>query len=159
MKTIKIATEFSIKYASIDGKQWDNKTQCKQYEQLLADPSPLKELCFYDDDGKRIDIFALHDIPMSVYLVLTHDIPQYNAKVIKEIINNPRSDETSFNLPTKKGIWYNDWSNAYNGSFGGNGWTKCLSIDEIQHEIYMCKQKINMYQQKIEFYSKIGVDI
>jgi hypothetical protein len=123
--------------------------ECEQYEELLADPSPLKDLSFFNSDGNPIDVFQLKDIPAFSYLVLTNDIKRYHQTVVKAIIGNPHDCVTSsYSLPAKQGIWYNDWSNAYNGAYGLNGWVKQPSIKSLQCEI-------NNYQRKIQLFQKM----
>lgn len=147
MEVIKIPIEFETRYVSNDGKKWKYQKQCEQYEQLLADPSPLRELSFYDAKGKPLDVFALKDIPAFSYLVLKNDIERYDPEVVKAIIGYGYNSEESFRLPTTKGIWYNDWSNAYNGSYGFNGWVQCDTIDTLQLTIEECQNKIKLFQQ------------
>ena len=147
MEIVKIPIEFATQYISNDGKKWKYQEQCEQYEQLLADPSPLRELSFYDGEGKSLDIFALKDIPAFSYLVLKNDIERYDHEVVKTIVGCWHNSEESFRLPTTKGIWYNDWSNAYNGGYGFNGWVQCDTIDTLRSKIEECQNKIKLFQQ------------
>ena len=147
MKVIKIPIEFDTRYVSCDGKEWRTERQCEQYERLLADPSPLRELSFYDSEGKPLDIFALKNIPAFAYLVLKNDIERYDPDVVKTIIGYQLRTDSSFCLPTTKGIWYNDWSNAYNGAYGSNGWMQCDSINSLQIKIESCQKKIKLFEQ------------
>jgi hypothetical protein len=148
MKIVKVPIEFEEKYISIDGKTWGARHQCEQYEELLADNSILKDLPFYDEKGNRLDIFALKQIPAFSYLVLNQDIKNYDSEVIRIILNGRGSNEY-FQLPSTKGIWYNNWTNAYNGSYGFNGWEKCLTIEQLNN-------KIKSYQRQIELFEKIS---
>ena len=147
MEIVKIPIEFATQYISNDGKKWKYQEQCEQYEQLLADPSPLRELSFYDGEGKSLDIFALKDIPAFSYLVLKNDIEHYDPEVVKTVVGCWHSSEESFRLPTTKGIWYNDWTNAYNGGYGFNGWVQCDTIDTLRSKIEECQNKIKLFQQ------------
>lgn len=147
MEIIKIPVEYKTYYVANDGKKWRYQKQCEQYEQLLADPSPLRELSFYDDEGKPLDVFALKDIPDFSYLVLRNDIEDYDPEVVKDIIGYQYYSEQSYHLPTTKGIWYNDWSNAYSGGYGSNGWKQCDTIDALLLKIEECQNKIKFFQQ------------
>ncbi len=147
MEIVKIPIEFETHYIANDGKKWKCQKQCEQYEQLLADPSPLRNLSFYDSEGKPLDIFALKDIPAFSYLVLKNDIERYDHEVVKAIVGCWYNSSESYCLPTTKGIWYNDWSHAYEGSYGFNGWVRCDSIDTLQHKIESCQNKIKFFQQ------------
>jgi hypothetical protein len=149
MEVIKTPAYYETSYRSIDGKIWQTEQQCLQYEALLADPSPLKNLAFYNGEGAPIDIFALKEIPAFVYLLIKEESEvKYDPLVIKTLIGAIGSVDASYNLPILKGLWFNDWSNAYNGGYGFNGWERCDSIDSLQ-------QQIASYQRRIELYKKI----
>lgn len=147
MKIIKVPVRFETRYISNDGTEWQSQEQCEQYEQLLADDSPLRELSFYDSEGKPLDIFALKEIPAFSYLVLKNDIEHYDPEVVKTIIGYWTNANASFCLPTTEGVWYNDWSNAYNGGYGFNGWVCCDTIEDLQLTIEKCQNKIKFLQQ------------
>ena len=122
MKVEKIATQYKTRYIAEDGTPWETEKLCRQYEELLEDSSPLKALNFFNNKGEPIDIFAIGEIPCFCYLVLTDKIENYYWQVIKAIIGNQDNDEISYDLPTSEGIWYNDWSEAFSGGYGRNGW-------------------------------------
>lgn len=144
----KIPVEFEKRYIANDGKVWQTQIECEQYEELLADPSVLKDLSFFDGDGNPIDIFQSKEIPAFSYLVLTNNIKRYRPAVVKAIVGNSYGcDISSYTLPTEQGIWYNDWTNAYNGGYGSNGWVKQPSIEALQREINSCQRKIELFQK------------
>lgn len=144
----KIATQFETRYVADDGKVWQTERQCQQYEELLNDPSPLKALSFFDHKGEPIDVFALHEIPYFAYLVLDHEIQRYDEVVVKAILGASYGAEQSYALPTREGIWYNDWSQAYSGGYGFNGWREQSSIQTLEN-------RIKAYQEEIKFLKKI----
>jgi hypothetical protein len=146
MEIIKVPIEFKEKFISIDGKTWNTRRQCEQYEELLVDNSILKDLPFYDKQGNRLDIFALKEIPDFCYLVLTQDIKNYDGEVIRMIIGGSGSG-AYFRLPNTQGIWYNNWANAYNGRYGDNGWEKCLTIEQLHNEIKSCQEQIKFFEK------------
>ena len=144
----KVPVEFETRYIANDGKMWQTQTECEQYEELLADPSPLKDLSFFDNDGNPINIFQLKEIPAFSYLVLTNDIKRYRPTVVKAIVGSFHGcDMSSYTLPTEQGIWYNDWTNAYNGAHGSNGWVRQPSIKSLQCTINSCQKKIEKFQK------------
>lgn len=145
----KVPVEFETRYIANDGKVWQTRIECEQYEELLADPSPLRDLSFFDSNGNPIDIFQMKEIPAFSYLVLTNGIKRYRPAVVKAIVGvSYGNDMSSYDLPTEQGIWYNDWTNAYNGGYGSNGWVKQPNIEALQ-------RKINNYQRKIELFQKM----
>lgn len=147
MRIEKIATEYETRYISDDGKEWKAKWLCQQYEELLKDPTPLKTLKFFDSEGEPIDVFALKEIPCFSYLVITEDIANYDSSVVKAIIGSQEYSETSYNLPTFKGVYYNDWSEAFNGGYGRNGWVEEDSIEWLERRIKSCQNKINILKK------------
>lgn len=148
MKIQKVPISYATKYISVDGKEWDTERQCLQYEALLTDLSPLKNLSFYDSEGTPIDIFALKEIPPFVYLLVKEDSEvKYDPFVIKIILGAIGNYDASYTLPTRKGLWFNDWSNAYNGGYGFNGWELCESINSLQLQIASCQRKIELYKK------------
>ena len=148
MRVKKMPVEFEERYIANDGKVWRTKIECEQYEELLADPSPLKDLSFFDNEGNPIDIFQLKHIPALSHLVLTNGIKRYLPTVVKAIVGDPYGcDTSSYSLPTEQGIWYNDWSNACNGAHGSNGWVRQPSIESLQNEINGCQKKIKLFQK------------
>ena len=150
MKIEKIPVEYEEQYVSEDGKIWKTRWECEQYEELLADPTPLHELSFFDCKGNPIDIFQLKNIPAFSYLVLHQNFKSYSPKVVNAIIGaGCYSNDESFRLPTTEGVWYNDWSNAYNGAHGSNGWMREPSINELQRKIKHCQEKIEKFQKMI----------
>ena len=148
MRVEKIPVEFETRYIANDGKVWQTQIECEQYEELLADPSPLRDLSFFDSNGNPIDIFQMKEIPAFSYLVLTNDFKRYQPTVVKAIVGEPHGcDTSSYTLPTKRGIWHNDWTNAYNGAYGFNGWVEQPSIASLQCEINSCQRKIKLFQK------------
>lgn len=148
MKIEKVPVQYETTYVAIDGKQWSTERQCLQYEALLNDPSPLKKLSFFNGKAEPIDIFAQHRIPDFAYLVIKEPLQEYDWRVVAKIIGDRNPHEASYTLPTKKGVWYNDWSNAYNGGYGFNGWRKQESVATLE-------RKIKLYQDEIDFLKKI----
>lgn len=143
----KIATQYETYYIANDGREWRCESWCKQYEELLADPSPIKNLKFFDGEGEPIDVFARGKIPCFCYLVLTDTLKDYHWSVIKAIIGDRDNDEASYHLPTSKGVWYNNWSNAFNGGYGYNGWEQENSIEYLENKIKSCQNKIKLLEK------------
>lgn len=150
MKIERIATQYETRYMAKDGTQWEAEWLCRQYEELLENPSPLKDLKFFNDKGDPIDVFALGQIPCFCYLVLTQRIEHYSWSVVKSIIGNKENDEASYHLPTSEGVWYNDWSNAYNGRYGSNGWVQVDSVEYLESKIKSCQNKIKLIEKMLK---------
>ena len=149
MTTERIATQYETRYIAKDGTEWKADWLCEQYEDLLDNPAPIKALKFFNGEGEPIDVFALGEIPHFCYLVLTKPIKNYHWSVIKAIIGSKDNNETSYGLPTSQGIWHNDWTNAYSGGYGFNGWKR-------ENDIEYLENKIKSYQNKIKFLKKLS---
>lgn len=146
MREEKVATRYETVYIAKDNTRWYDKKQCKQYEELLENPAPLKSLKFFSSKGNPIDVFALGEIPCSCYLVIEKEIKKYHWSVVKEIIGSKDNVKFSYDLPTSKGIYFN--INAYGDFFGSSGWKEQESIEYLEN-------KIKSYQDKIELLKKI----
>ena len=150
MKVEKVIREYDEIYIAEDGTRWSSEQLCKQYEELLKDPSPIKSLEFFDSKGNPIDIFALGEIPKFSYLYIAKNRTKYyDWFVIKAIIGKKDNDIESYDLPMSKGFYYNDWSEALNGSRGFNGWKR------IEETIKSLENKIKGHQDRIDFLKKI----
>ena len=148
MKVEKIVKEYETIYIAENGTEFDTERRCKEYEELLKDPSPLKALKFFDSKGNPLDVFALGDIPCFSYLVIEdNEIKKYHWTVIKAIIGSKNNDENSYDLPFSKGVYLNDWTAAYEGSYGRNGWKLQESIEHLEYRIESCKNKIELLKK------------
>ena len=151
MKVEKVIREYDEIYIAEDGTRWSSEQLCKDYEELLKDPFPIKSLKFFDSKGDPIDVFALGKIPKFSYLVITEDeIKYYHWLVVLTIIGEKDYNAYhSYNLPIFHGVYYNDWSNELNGNRGFNGWKR------VGETIESLENKIKGYQDRIEFLKKI----
>ena len=136
-------------FISFDGKEWAWRHECQQYEELKSKQNPLENHHFFDRDGNPFDIFNFGDIPPFVYVVVTKTGKPYFPNVIKELLGvKYKSSDESYCLPFKEGIWYNDWSNAYNGASGNNGWTLC--------DITQTQKLAERYKNEVELLTSIA---
>jgi hypothetical protein len=151
MRIEKIATDYETRYISNDEKVWETQLACEQYEKLLIDTTPLKNLSFFNSRGEPIDIFELKEIPHFAYLIIKKSIEEYLPEVVQAIIgNSDRYQEPSYELPHEEGIWENDWTSAYSGGRGHNGWVKQPSINKLQEQIKNCQDKIKFFEKLIK---------
>lgn len=157
MRIEKIPVDFEERFIAEDGTVWKFYRECEQYEELLADPSPLRNLFFFDNSGNPIDVFELKEIPISSYLVLSNPIKKYAPKVVQAILKTQRyvSDTDAYALPTDEGIWFNDWSNALNGCYGSNGWKRVSTIKEMENAIENYQKKIKLLQKMLDKMPKV----
>ena len=149
MKVEKIVREYDEVYIAEDGVKWYSENLCKDYEELLKDPSPIKSLKFFDSKGDPIDVFALGEIPKFSYLFIAENRTKYyHWSVVKAIIGKEDNDTDSYDLPCLKGIYYNDWSEAFNGGRGSNGWRRIEeSIESLEDKIKRCQKGIELLKK------------
>ena len=149
MKVEKVIREYDEVYIAEDGSRWSSEKLCKQYEELLKDPSPIKSLKFFDNKGNPIDVFALREIPKFSYLFIAENRTKYyDWFVIKAIIGKKDNDTESYDLPMSKGIYYNDWFEALNGGRGFNGWRRIEeTIESLEYQIKCCQDKIKLLKK------------
>ena len=149
MKVEKIVREYDEVYIAEDGTKWYSENLCKDYEELLKDPSPIKSLKFFDSKGDPIDVFALGEIPKFSYLFIAENRNKYyHWSVVKTIIGKQDNDTDSYDLPLLQGIYYNDWSEAFNGGRGFNGWRRIEeSIESLEDKIKRCQKGIELLKK------------
>lgn len=147
MKIEKVPVQYETTYVAVDGTQWRTERQCLQYEALLKDPSPIRELSFFDSYAEPLDVFAEHRIPDFAYLCIKQPIQEYDWRVVAKIIGDTNPHEATYTLPKYRGVWHNDWSNAYSGGYGFNGWREQESIDTLEHKIMFCQEKIDFLKK------------
>lgn len=147
MKIEKRPIMYKNVYIANDGIIWDRECQCTQYESLLKDATPLKNLKFFDNKGNFIDIFKEKDIPHFSYLIITKDIEKYDGEVIQYLITGKKGDNASYELPNATGLWYNDWTEAYSGGNGYNGWVEAEDIANLKNTISDCQKQLAVYQK------------
>lgn len=141
---------YKTAYIAEDGVAWEKENQCIQYEDLLKDLSPLKNLKFFDSKGNPIDVFAEKDIPHFSYLMITKDTERYDGEVIQYLITGKKGDNVSYELPNAIGLYYNDWTEAYSGGYGRNGWIEPKSSADLEYIISECQKQIAIYQKIYE---------
>lgn len=137
-------------YIANDGIIWDKESQCTQYEELLKDLTPLKDLKFFDSKGNLIDIFKEKNIPPFSYLMITKDTERYDREVIQYLVTGKKGDNVSYELPNAIGLYYNDWTEAYSGGYGSNGWVESKSTADLEYIISECQRQIAIYQKIYE---------
>ena len=95
-----------IIYEAFDGTQFDNEFECEDYEWKLNHEESLKDLIFYDKDGKVMtDSKLSEDVYSKVMKIVV--LSNYGVQALKDI-----ADYTGFlcyNVVNEVGIWV--WNN------------------------------------------------
>lgn len=147
MRIEMLPVEYQTFYIAEDGTEWKTEKQCEQYESLLADPSPLKELRFFSCRGERIDIFALGCIPDYCYIHIPNEgIPDFDGEVIRIILGGKEKSDR-YNLPYRAGVWYNDFPSRNSSGWGIMCWKKIDSLFTLKENIRVCQEKIELLEK------------
>lgn len=134
-------------FVANDGREFDNEYECKVYEQFA--PQSVydvvsKYVSFYDDEV--VEAFKRNEIPQFAYLLVKERIPKEVIKYCDLITryeeNLPNIGVWQGNVPT---LFYNDYSNAYNGSFADNGWKRIGNYHDIEEKIKQYENFKNMF--------------
>ena len=95
-----------IIYEAFDGTQFDNEFECEDYEWKLNHEESLKDLIFYDKDGKVMTDSKLSEDVYSKVMKI-EVLSNYGVQALKDI-----ADYTGFlcyDVVNEVGIWV--WNN------------------------------------------------
>lgn len=136
----RIPCEWKEEY-SVNGVTFDSYHEAESYQNLLNNPNILTKLEFVSHKGEKLvanDFLRAKDIPEFCYLKVKEDLPFaiYITSFLYFVNNNQKlwtfNSEINNKLPSKKGIYYNNYSNAYNGGYGRNGFEKIATLEELE---------------------------
>lgn len=131
------------------------------YNDLLKNPEVLEKVKIVDADGNKIPLSTLTDhFPYSCYLEITENLPfTIYVESLFTYLNNHRkfllNKEYNTSLPREKGFYFNNYSNAYNGAFGSNGFEKLKSLEYLEEEKRVIEAKIEQLKKVSKFFGKI----
>lgn len=126
-----ITTE--ITYIADDGKTFRRKKDCEIYEKYapLSIYDIIKDYCIIEEED--IEDFKNNITPHFSYIVVTKKIPDDKVYYCELLCTDGVPNLTLKNQePT---LFYNDYSNAYAGGYGANGWVEKGSKKDIQNKI------------------------
>lgn len=128
----KIITETEIVYKAIDGKEFGYKYECEEYEYFLEHKEDIlsKIIFFTEKDGVFTQI-AIDDLGWFDYCYLTDDVyVKYHKYFDWDTKYGDKLKD--FNDLKYMGIYKRDYSNAYNGGYGFNGWKYVGTLKQIK---------------------------
>lgn len=82
--------------------------------------------------------------------MITKDTERYDGEVIQYLVTGKKGDNVSYELPNAVGLYYNDWTEAYSGGYGSNGWVEPQSTADLEYIISECQRQIAIYQKIYE---------
>lgn len=162
IETKKIPCDWKKEY-SVNGIAFDSYYEAESYQNLLDNPNILEKLEFVSFNGETLvadDFIKERSIPEFCYLKVTENLP-FNIYVSSFLcfINNHQKIfvhhcESNICIPNTKGIYYNNYSSAYNGGWSGNGFEKVSTLEELEKEKNDIEKKINKTKKIYSYFKK-----
>ena len=141
MKVERKVIEEKVIYVADNGKKFDNEYDCEIYEKYF--PMTIYDIIqeYYIIEEKNIEDYRNNKIPHFSYLILIKELPKDKKRYCEIIEKKPNcSGLPSYDYDLEDPVlFYNDWSDAYNGGYGRNGWEvrgtkeyilKCIERDK-----------------------------
>lgn len=120
-----------IKYQAIDGKVFEDKTECEEYEHSLLTKAIKDKIIFFDEDFTELNGEIISRLRESAYIYISPDLE--DAADIADTIHH----EFGYIIPARSGYWYYDYD-------------KWISINERINALARWKTILNMLENKIK---------
>ena len=130
----KIITDTEVIYKAIDGKEFEDKYECEEYEYFLEHQEDiLSKIIFYKEKDGVFTQITIDELDYFDYCYLTDDIYIKYHKYFDGWWNKKYQKKTSDFYQLKKiGIYKRDYSEAFNGGYGWNGWKYIGRLEQIK---------------------------
>jgi hypothetical protein len=156
IKTIKTPIKWTEEY-EVNNIIFSELIEAKSYNNLLKNPNVLEKIKIVDKNGKPILLNEIgFNFPEFCYILISENLPfQIHTYSLFTFLNgelNRSWDEVNSVLPTEKGIYYNDYSNHYQGSYGFNGFVKLKEIQELEKQKKDIEEQIANTKKVIDFF-------
>ena len=139
MKRIEEAVEIRYVYEAIDGKKFTSENDCQLYEEYLAIKDKVwSDFIFFHQDYKTKDFIIVEEPEAFDYAVVVENTYAKYRKFL------PRDFA---DLKRKGGLYYRDYSNAFSGGNGWNGWRYVCDCREIENLIKF-NEKFKSYERE-----------
>jgi hypothetical protein len=159
IKTVKTPCKWEEKY-DVNGIRFKDYSVAESYVNLMKHPEVLDSLKFVNRYGQPIPYENFTDsIPAFCYLSVEKELPfvvyveSLFAFLNKHNNFNSRMESNS-NIPYAVGIYYNDYTEAFNGGYGANGFTRVSSLDKLYAEKKRLDEKIENVEKIHNFFNK-----
>ena len=159
IKKIKVPCDWEEKY-QVGEFTFSDYEIADCYNDLLENPEVLEKIKIVDADGNKISLSTLTEhFPYFCYLEITENLPfTIYVESLFTYLNNHRNfslrKEDNISLPREKGFYFNNYSNAYNGAFGSNGFEKLKSLEYLKEEKRVAEAKIEQLKKVYKFFEK-----
>ena len=147
MREIEKVIETEKIYIANDGRKFDNEYLCRIYETYA--PKTIYDVLkdYIKADEQVLNKLKGNEFPAFSYIVILKNIP----KEIRSYINIIEKKSNSSGCPNTDYInfpclFYNNWSNAYSGSYGRNGWIKVGTKEDLQNEKELIEKTLKYFE-------------
>ena len=160
MEKISIPCEWEYHY-KVDNFTFYDFNTAMSYEQITENPQVLKLIELVSAKGEIISLNNIDDnsFPAFCYMKIKEDLPFIiYTKALFTYLNQTDTfvSHREYNeiLPRTKGIYYNNYSNAFNGSYGFNGFEPIKSLDELEKQKIAIEVEIENTKKIENYFSK-----
>lgn len=147
----------------VNGITFNSYREAESYQNLLDNPNVLETLEFVSSEGEVLvanDFIRERRIPDFCYLKVTEDLPFdiYVTSFLCFINNNQKicvhHSESNDYIPTAKGIYYNNYTNAWSGGWGNNGFERIRTLEKLEKDKSEIESKIEKTKKIYNYFKK-----
>ena len=132
MKVVKEEVEVRYAYEAIDGKRFSYEDDCRKYEEYLAVKDKVwSDFIFFHQDYETKNFVIVEKPDYFDYALVIGDAYEEYRRFLPEDFSQ---------LKKKGGLYKRDYSNAYNGGYGWNGWDYMCNRWELENLIKFNEQ-------------------
>lgn len=125
MKLIKEEVEIRYAYEAIDGKRFTYESDCLLYEKYLAIKDEVwSDFIFFHQDYDTKEFTIVEKPDYFDYAIVVNDTYEEYRKFLPEDFSQ---------LKHKGALYHRDYSNAFNGGYGWNGWNYVCNRWEFEN--------------------------
>lgn len=129
----KIITDTEVVYKAIDGTEFEYKYECIEYEYFLEHQEDiLSKIIFYKEKDGIFTQITVDELDYFDYCYLTDDTYIKYHKYFNNWNEKYQEKVRDFHQLVNIGIYKRDYSEAFNGGYGWNGWKYIGRLDQIK---------------------------
>lgn len=127
-----IITETKIKYVAVNGKEFDTQEECENYEYALEHIEDiLSKIIFFKEKNGIFTQINIDKLGWFDYCYLIDDTYVKYHKYLTWNVKYKNQLE-DFHDIKHIGFYHRDYSNAYSGGYGSNGWYYIGTSEKIK---------------------------
>ena len=143
-------------YIANDGKEFSKKRDCEIYEKYYPQTiyDIIKDYCVIEKESD-IEKYKNNKVPVFTYLLVTKAIPDDKIDYCEIIEKDSKSYIPNIDYSDKPTLFFNNWTNAFNGGYGFNGWERVGDKDRLEKKIENYKNLLEKYEKMLDKVNKI----